>query len=444
MFEQLTERFETLFKKLKGLGKLTESNIQDALKDVRRALLEADVNYKVVKNFTENVKKKALGEKVLSSITPGQQFIKIVHDELTSLLGAESQEVKFSSSPPTIWMLVGLQGSGKTTACGKLAKYFREKGKRPLLVAADIKRPAAVQQLIILGRNLNIPVFSDSKKLWQNPKKICEHAKKKATDDDFDLLIIDTAGRLHIDKDLMDELQSVKKKIKPHEVILVADAMTGQDAVNIASSFENEVGLDGIFLTKMDGDARGGAALSIKAVCGKPIKFIGVGENLDALELFYPDRMASRILGMGDVVSLVEKAQETISLEEAQKLEKKLREQRYTLKDFYDQLQQIKKMGSLDSILGMIPNLGTKALKGLSFDEKDLTKVEAMINSMTEKEKERPEIIDGSRRRRIAQGSGTSAQDVNKLLKQFSMMQKMVKKLNRLDLKSLGKGLFTF
>lgn len=444
MFEQLTERFESLFKKLKGLGKLTESNIQDALKDVRRALLEADVNYKVVKDFTENVKKKALGEKALSSITPGQQFIKIVHGELTNLLGAESQEVKFSSSAPTIWMLVGLQGSGKTTACGKLAKYFRKKGKRPLLVAADVKRPAAVQQLIILGRNLDIPVFSDSKKLWQNPKKICEQAKKKATDDDFDLLIIDTAGRLHIDKDLMDELQSIKKKIEPDEVILVADAMTGQDALNIAYSFEKEVGLDGIFLTKMDGDARGGAALSIKAVCGKPIKFIGVGEKTDALELFYPDRMASRILGMGDVVSLVEKAQETISLEEAQKLEKKLREQRYTLEDFYDQLQQIKKMGPLDSILGMIPNLGTKALKGLSFDEKDLTKVEDMINSMTKKEKERPEIIDGSRRRRIAQGSGTSVQDVNKLLKQFSMMQKMVKKLNKVNLKSLGKGLFDF
>ncbi len=442
MFEQLTERFEVLFKKLRGRGKLTQSNIQEALKETRRALLEADVNYKVVKEFTDNVKNKALGEKVLSSITPGQQFVKIVNDQLTFLLGQESQEVKFSSSPPTIWMLVGLQGSGKTTACGKLAKYFRKKGKRPLLVAADVKRPAAIDQLIILGKNLDIPVFSDSNNF--SPEKICENAKKKAKDEDFDLLIIDTAGRLHIDKELMDELRRIKKKMEPDEVILVADAMTGQDAVNIAFSFEKEVGLDGVFLTKMDGDARGGAALSIKAVCGKPIKFIGVGEKLDALELFYPDRMASRILGMGDVVSLVEKAQDTISLEEAQKLEKKLKKQRYTLRDFYDQLQQIKKMGPLDSILGMIPNIGTKALKGLSFDEKDLTKVEAMINSMTEKEKERPEIIDGSRRRRIAQGSGTSVQDVNRLLKQFSTMQMMLKKINKVDFKSWGKGLFNY
>ncbi|KPL00283.1 MAG: signal recognition particle [candidate division Zixibacteria bacterium SM23_73_2] len=444
MFEQLTERFESLFKKLKGLGKLTESNVQDALKEVRRTLLEADVNYKVVKEFTENVKRKALGEKVLSSITPGQQFIKIVHDELTSLLGTESQEVNFSLTSPTTWMLVGLQGAGKTTACVKLALYFRKKGKKPLLVAADVKRPAAVEQLMILGKNLDIPVFSDSKKVWKNPEKICDQAKKKAKDEDFDLIIIDTAGRLHIDQELMDELKRIRKKVEPQEILLVADAMTGQDAVNIASTFEKEIGLDGIFLTKMDGDARGGAALSIKAVCGKPIKFIGVGEKTDALELFYPERMASRILGMGDVVSLVEKAQETISLEEAKELEKKLRKQSYTLEDFFHQLQQIKKMGPLESILDMIPNLGTKSLKGLSFDEKTLTKVEAIINSMTRKEKEKPEIIDGSRRRRIASGSGTSVQDVNRLLKQFVMMQRMIKRMNRVDPKALGKGLFPF
>jgi len=339
---------------------------------------------------------------------------------------------------------VGLQGAGKTTACGKLAQYFMKKGKKPLLVAADVKRPAATEQLIILGKSLNIPVFFDSKKLWKNPEKICEQAKKKATDDDFDLVIIDTAGRLHIDKELMDELKRIKKMVEPDEVLLVADAMTGQDAVNIASSFEKEIGLDGVFLTKMDGDARGGAALSIKAVCGKPIKFIGVGEKTDALELFHPDRMASRILGMGDVVSLVEKAQDTMSLKEAKELEKKLRKQRYTLEDFYHQLQQIKKMGPLESVLGMIPNLGVKNLKGLSFDEKTLTKVEAIINSMTRKEKEKPEIIDGSRRRRIALGSGTSVPDVNRLLKQFQMMQRMVKQLNKVDLKSLGKGFLTF
>jgi signal recognition particle subunit SRP54 len=436
MFEELTIKFESIFKKLTGRGKLTESNIQDALKEVRRALLEADVNYKVVKGFIESVKVKALGEKVLSSITPGQQFVKIVYDELTSLLGSKSQEVKFSSIPPTVWMLVGLQGSGKTTACGKLAKFYRKKGRRPLLVAADVQRPAAVEQLKILGKNIDIPVFSSN----QNPVKICEDSVEEAKDKGFDLMIIDTAGRLHIDEHLMDELRQIKKKVEPEEVLLITDAMTGQDAVNIASSFEEKVGLDGIFLTKLDGDARGGAALSIKAVCGKPIKFIGVGEQLDALELFYPDRMASRILGMGDVVSLVEKAQEAISLEEAEKLEKKLRKESLTLDDFYQQLQQIKKMGSLDSILGMIPGLGAKALKGLSFDEKALTKVEAMINSMTKEERRKPQIIDGSRKKRIALGSGAKIQEVNSLLKQFFMMQKMVKNISKLDLKDLRKG----
>jgi signal recognition particle subunit SRP54 len=436
MFEELTIKFESIFKKLTGRGKLTESNIQDALKEVRRALLEADVNYKVVKDFIESIKVKALGEKVLSSITPGQQFVKIVYDELTSLLGSKSQEVKFSSIPPTVWMLVGLQGSGKTTACGKLAKFYRKKGRRPLLVAADVQRPAAVEQLKILGKNIDIPVFSSN----QNPVKICEDSVEEAKDKGFDLMIIDTAGRLHIDEHLMDELRQIKKKVEPEEVLLITDAMTGQDAVNIASSFEEKVGLDGIFLTKLDGDARGGAALSIKAVCGKPIKFIGVGEQLDALELFYPDRMASRILGMGDVVSLVEKAQEAISLEEAEKLEKKLRKESLTLDDFYQQLQQIKKMGSLDSILGMIPGLGAKALKGLSFDEKALTKVEAMINSMTKEERRKPQIIDGSRKKRIALGSGAKIQEVNSLLKQFFMMQKMVKNISKLDLKDLRKG----
>ncbi|MFQ6032318.1 MAG: signal recognition particle protein, partial [Candidatus Zixiibacteriota bacterium] len=337
---------------------------------------------------------------------------------------------------PTVFMLVGLQGSGKTTACGKLARYYRKKGRFPLLVAADIYRPAAVDQLKILGKSLNLPVFSSNK----NPVEICEDSIDEAKNDGRDLVIIDTAGRLHIDEPLMQELLEIKKAISPQEIILVADAMTGQDAVNIARTFEEKIVLDGIFLTKMDGDARGGAALSIRAVTGKPIKFVGTGEKLDALEMFFPDRMASRILGMGDVISLVEKAEEAISSEEAEKLEKKLRKEAFTLEDFYDQLQQIKKMGPLDSILGMIPGLGGKVMKGLKIDEKAMVRVEAMINSMTREERLKPHIIDGSRRKRIAGGSGASVQDVNKLLKQFFMMQKMIKNLGKMDFRKFDKG----
>jgi signal recognition particle subunit SRP54 len=440
MFEDLTTKLEGIFKKLRGRGKLTESNIKDALKEVRRALLEADVNYKVVKDFISQVEQKAIGQEVLRSITPGQQIIKIVYDELTSLLGKEKVEVKFSAQPPTVFMLVGLQGSGKTTACGKLARFYRKKGRFPLLVAADIYRPAAVDQLKILGKSLDLPVFSSNK----NPVKICEDSIDQAKKDGRDLLIIDTAGRLHIDEPLMQELLEIKKAISPQEIILVADAMTGQDAVNIAKTFEEKIGLDGIFLTKMDGDARGGAALSIRAVTGKSIKFVGTGEKLDALEMFFPDRMASRILGMGDVVSLVEKAEESISLEEAEKLEKKLRKEAFTFEDFYGQLQQIKKMGPLDSILGMIPGLGGGVMKGLRIDDKAMVRVEAMINSMTREERLKPHIIDGSRRKRIAKGSGASVQDVNKLLKQFFMMQKMIKNLGKMDLRKFDKGLFSF
>jgi signal recognition particle subunit SRP54 len=440
MFEDLTIKLEGIFKKLRGQGRLSESNIKDALKEVRRALLEADVNYKVVKDFISQVETKAVGQEVLRSITPGQQVIKVVYDELTDLLGKERVEVKFSSQPPTIFMLVGLQGSGKTTACGKLARYYRKKGRFPLLVAADVYRPAAVDQLKILGKSLDLPVFSSNK----NPVKICEDSIDQAKKDGRDLLIIDTAGRLHIDEPLMQELSGIKKAVTPQEIILVADAMTGQDAVNIAKTFEEKIGLDGIFLTKMDGDARGGAALSIRAVTGKPIKFVGTGEKLDALEMFYPDRMASRILGMGDVVSLVEKAEEAVSLEEAEKLEKKLRKEAFTLDDFYDQLQQIKRMGPLDSILGMIPGLGGKVMKGLSIDEKAMVRVEAMINSMTKEERSKPHIIDGSRRRRIALGSGTSVQNVNNLLKQFFMMQKMIKNIGKMDFRKFDKGLFSF
>jgi len=436
MFEDLTIKLEGIFKKLRGQGRLSEDNIKDALKEVRRALLEADVNYKVVKDFITQVEAKAIGQEVLRSITPGQQVIKIVYDELTNLLGKERMEVKFSSQPPTVFLLVGLQGSGKTTACGKLARYYRRKGRFPLLVAADVYRPVAVDQLKILGKSLDLPVFSANK----NPVKICEDSIGQAKKDGKDLVIIDTAGRLHIDEPLMQELLEIKKAVTPQEIILVADAMTGQDAVNIAKTFEEKIGLDGVFLTKMDGDARGGAALSIKAVTGKPIKFVGTGEKLDAMEMFYPDRMASRILGMGDVVSLVEKAEEAVSLEEAEKLEKKLRKEAFTLEDFYDQLQQIKRMGPLDSILSMIPGLGGKVMKGLQVDEKAMVRVEAMINSMTKEERLKPHIIDGSRRKRIAKGSGASVQDVNKLLKQFFMMQKMIKNLGKMDLNKFDKG----
>jgi signal recognition particle subunit SRP54 len=440
MFEDLTIKLEGIFKKLRGHGRLSEDNIKDALKEVRRALLEADVNYKVVKDFIGQVEAKAIGQEVLRSITPGQQIIKIVCDELTNLLGKEKVEVRFSPQPPTIFMLVGLQGSGKTTACGKLARYYRRKGRFPLLVAADVYRPAAVDHLKILVKSLDLPVFSANK----NPVKICEDSIDQAKKDGRDLVIIDTAGRLHIDEPLMQELIEIKKAVTPQEIILAADAMTGQDAVNIAKTFEEKVGLDGVFLTKMDGDARGGAALSIRAVTGKPIKFVGTGEKLDALEMFYPDRMASRILGMGDVISLVEKAEETISLEEAEKLEKKLRKEAFTFDDFYDQLQQIKKMGPLDSILSMIPGLGGKVMKGLSIDEKAMVRVEAMIKSMTKEERLKPHIIDGSRRKRIALGSGTSVQDMNRLLKQFFMMQKMIKNLGKADLSKFDKGLFSF
>jgi signal recognition particle subunit SRP54 len=440
MFEELTTKFETIFKKLRGHGKLTPANVREALKEVKRALLEADVNYKVVKDFIGKVQAEAVGQKVISSITPGQQMIKVVHEELVKLLGSEAQSVRFSTSAPTTWMLVGLQGSGKTTACGKLASYFRKQGKRPLLVAADVQRPAAVEQLKILSKSIDIEVYSSN----HSPLNICKEALDKAQDEEFNLVIIDTAGRLHIDQVLMKELEEIKSAVKPEEVILVADAMTGQDAVNIAVTFENKVGLDGVFLTKMDGDARGGAALSIKATCGKPIKFIGVGEKLNQIELFHPDRMASRILGMGDIVSLVEKAQETVTLEEKERFERKIKKEKFTLSDFYQQLQQLKRMGSLDSVLGMIPGLGGKALKGISVDDKALVKVEAMIHSMTSEERENPEIIDGSRRKRIARGSGTTVQDLNRLLKQFVMMQKMLKNINKLSLKKIPGGLFPF
>jgi len=437
MFDDLTYKLEGIFKRLKGHGKLTESNISDALKEVRRAFLEADVNYKVAKDFIKSVKEAALGSDVLQSITPGQQVIKVIHSELVSLLGSKATELTISSSPPTIVMIVGLQGSGKTTMCGKLALHFRKKNKSPLLVAADIYRPAAVEQLKVLGKSVNMPVFHVDK----DPVAIAAKSLKFAKEANHDVIIIDTAGRLHIDDKLMIELEKISEKVSPDELLLIADAMTGQDAVNIASEFNKRLDLTGVILTKMDGDARGGAALSIKMVTGKPIKMVGIGETLSDLEVFHPDRMASRILGMGDVLTLVEKAQDAVDIREAEKLHKKLQKEAFTFEDFRNQLQQLKKMGSLESVLSMIPGVG-KAIKDIQVDDHALVRIEAMIQSMTPEERLKPQIIDGSRRRRIALGSGNDLTDVNRIMKQFSQMQKMIKKLSRGQINDLAKGMF--
>ncbi|MDZ7261083.1 MAG: signal recognition particle protein [candidate division KSB1 bacterium] len=434
MFQDLTQRLETVLKKLKGHGKLTEKNIADSLREIRRVLLEADVNYKVVKDFIARVQEKAVGQAVLRSITPGQQVVKIIYDELVELMGKSEVPLNQAGLPPTVIMLVGLHGCGKTTLAGKLARHLKSRGRNPLLVAADVRRPAAIEQLKVVGQKVGVPVVSETS---SDPVAICQGAIDFSRKNGYDTAILDTAGRLHIDQELMEELSEIKAKTHPHEILFVADGMTGQDAVNTASEFLKWLDFDGVVLTKMDGDARGGAALSIRAVTGKPIKFISVGEKFDALEKFYPDRMASRILGMGDVVSLVEKAQQAVDQEAAERLEKKLRKQEFTLEDFYDQLQQIKKMGPLDQLLGMIPGLGGKALQGLQVDERSIIKIEAMINSMTPEERRRPQIIDGSRRKRIAKGSGTTVQDLNQLLKQFQMMQKMMKNMSRFSFKGM-------
>jgi signal recognition particle subunit SRP54 len=434
MFQDLSEKLEVVLKKLKGHGKLSEKNISESLKDVRRVLLEADVNYKVAKSFINAVQEKSLGQKVLRSITPGQQIVKIIHDELTILMGESEAPINLSGASPAIIMLTGLQGSGKTTLAAKLARYFRNRGRNPILVAADIYRPAAVKQLEIVGEQVGVPVFSDSKK---SAVDICTNAVDYARIHGSDLAIFDTAGRLHIDQVLMQELSNIKGQTKPQEILFVADSMTGQDAVNTAKEFLNWLDFDGVVLTKMDGDARGGAALSIRMVTNKPIKFISSGEKLDALEKFHPERMASRILGMGDIVTLVEKAQHAVDQEQAEKLERKLRRQQFTLQDFYDQLQQIKKMGPLDQLVSMIPGIKSSMLKGLSVDDRSFATIEAIINSMTKEERRRPQIIDGSRRKRISRGSGTSVQDVNQLLKQFNMMQKMMKNINKFGFKGM-------
>jgi signal recognition particle subunit SRP54 len=431
MFENLSDKLEIIFKKLKGRGVLNEQSVNDALKEIRMALLEADVNFKVVKDFIENVRLRAIGSEVLDSITPGQQVVKIVHERLVDLMGGASANIKFGARIPAAIMLIGLQGCGKTTTAAKLARLL-SKEKRIYLVSADIYRPAAMEQLAILGKQINAGVFAAG--ALKDPVEICARAMDEAKKEGFEVVIIDTAGRLHIDDLLMDELKKIKEKVNPAEIIYVADSMTGQDAVNVGMKFNELIGIDGVIMTKMDGDARGGAALSLKAVIGKPIKFVGIGEKIDALEVFHPERMASRILGMGDILSLVEKAQSTFDEKTAMQLEKSIRKNDFSLEDFRNQLTQIKKMGPLKDILGMIPGLGKmKSLQGMQPDDNELVKVTAIIDSMTKKERYNYLIIDGRRRKRIALGSGTLVQDVNRLLKNYAEIRKMMKKFNQKD-----------
>jgi signal recognition particle subunit SRP54 len=442
MFDSLTEKLGAAFKRLRGHGKLSEENITEALKEVRLALLEADVNFKVVKDFIEKIRVRAVGQEVLGSLTPAQQVVKIVHEEMIHLMGGGNTGLNLSFNPPIPILLTGLQGSGKTTTAGKLGKFLKEKGRRPLLVPADVRRPAAIAQLKILGETLGIPVFNSDP--HDTPVRICQKAISWADAEGCDLVLIDTAGRLHIDEDLMKELGDIKQKISPREILLVADAMTGQDAVQVARRFDEVLNIDGVILTKLDGDARGGAALSIRAITGKPIKFIGVGEKLDALEIFHPDRMASRILGMGDVLSLIEKAQDAFDEKKAKELEKKFLKDSFTLEDFLEQLQQIKKMGSLEQILAMIPGAGRfKIPQDRQGSEKELVRIEAIIRSMTREERRMPEILNGSRRLRIAKGSGTTVQDVNKLMKQYLQTRKMLRQFKRGGMRGLSKGLFS-
>ncbi len=423
MFESISDKLDSIFKKLKGKGLIKEEDIDLALKEVRMALLEADVNFKVVKDFIQNVKDKALGREVFESLTPGQQVVKVVHDELCNLLGSSNSRILLSPNPPTIIMMIGLHGSGKTTTSAKLARHFKKEGRRPMLVACDLQRPAAIDQLITLGKQIDVAVFS-SKEI-KKAAMLASEAVRKAKVEAYDILIIDTAGRLHIDEPLMSELKKIKTSISPKETLFVADAMTGQDAVKIAKQFNDQISIDGIILTKMDGDARGGAALSIRAVTEKPIKFIGVGEKIDMLEPFYPDRVASRILGMGDMLSLIEQAQKTFDQKEAETLQKRMLEDSFTFDDLREQLKKIRSMGPLENILGMIP--GFNKLKNVNVDEKEFVKIEAIINSMTKKEKSNHNILNGSRRKRIASGSGTTTTDVNKVIKQYVELKKMLK-----------------
>jgi signal recognition particle subunit SRP54 len=430
MFESLSDKLNSVFKKVRGRGRLSETNIKDALKEVRLALLEADVNYKVVKRFVEDIRQRALGQDVLESLTPGQQLIKVVNEELTDLMGGVNTGLQFTGATPHKLMLVGLQGAGKTTTAAKLARHLMKQGRHPFLVPADVYRPAAIDQLKKLGAQIDIPVYGTE--AGRKPKDICLDAVSKAGGTGADVLVIDTAGRLHIDDNLMNELVEIRKLVNPSEILLVADAMTGQDAVNVATHFNERLGISGVILTKMEGDARGGAALSIRAVADTPIKFIGTGEKIDALELFHPERMASQILGMGDVLTLIEKPQSEFDEKEALKLQKKLKKNEFDLEDFQAQLIQIKKLGSLENILGMMPGMGQlKKLKQLKPDEKELVKVESIINSMTREERRNFKIINGSRRRRIAKGSGNTVQDVNRLLKNFAQTKKIMERFSK-------------
>ena len=437
-FEGLSSRLQDITRKIRGKSRITESDLKEMLREVKLALLEADVNYKIVKEFISTIQEKALGEEVLKSLTPGQQVVKIVKDEMIELLGGTESKINFTPNPPTIIMLVGLQGSGKTTTAGKLANLIRKQGKKPLLVACDVYRPAAIKQLQVVGAQLNIPVFANEQS--KDVVHIAKQAVNVAISKLNDVIIIDTAGRLHIDEELMQELKNLKTNIKPHEILLVVDSMTGQDAVNVAQSFNDNLGIDGIVLTKLDGDTRGGAALSVKKVTGRPIKFAATGEKLSDIEVFHPDRMTSRILGMGDMLSVIEKAEEAFDLEEAEKLEKQLRKKELDLDDYLAQLRQVKKMGSFSSLLKMIP--GMSQIKDLKVDDKEFVKIEAMICSMTTQEKRNTKLLNASRRQRIAKGSGTIVQDINKFIKSFEMTQKMMKQMqNKGTMKKLMKGM---
>jgi len=427
MFEDLTQKLERVFKRLRGQGKISEANIAETLREVRRVLLDADVNYKVARQFIDDVQKRALGQDVLQSITPGQLIVKIIRDELIKLLGTSNAEITFSPFPPTVIMVTGLQGSGKTTFCAKLARFLKTQGHHPLLAAADMHRPAAIDQLITLGRQIDIPVYSERS---APAPVVAEHALAHARGNARDVIIVDTAGRLHVDEEMMKEVETIKTVIAPHETLFVVDAMTGQDAVSAAKAFYDRLNFHGVVLTKMDGDARGGAALSLRSTVGRPIKFVSAGEKLDALEKFHPERMASRILGMGDIVTLVEKAQEHVDAEKAAKLEAKVRTSQFTYEDFLEQLQEVKKIGPLSQVLGMLPGM-QQMPQNISLDDNGLIRIEAMIQSMTIEERQRPHMINGSRRKRIALGSGTTVQEVNKLMKQFEQMQRMMKTLGK-------------
>ena len=426
-FEGLTEKLSAAFKKLRGKGRLSEADVKESMREIRLALLEADVSYKVVKDFITRVTERAVGADVLESLTPAQMIVKIVNEELTALMGSDNQKIRMASQPPTVVMMVGLQGAGKTTNTGKLAGLFKKQGKNPLLCACDIYRPAAIKQLQIVGSQVGVPVFEMGQ---TNPVDVAKAAIAHAVRHGNDMVFLDTAGRLHVDEALMDELKNIKAAVKPNEILLVVDAMTGQDAVNAAQTFNDYLDIDGVILSKLDGDARGGAALSVKAVTGKPIKFIGVGEKLDQIEPFHPGRMASRILGMGDMLTLIEKAEAAFDQKKAEELEKKLRTNKFTLADFYDQLVQLKGMGSLEDIAGMMPGMNMGALKGAAVDEKALSRTEAIIQSMTPYERENPAVLNHSRKRRIAAGSGVKVEDINRLLKQFDMMNQMIKQFS--------------